>query len=195
MDFLLVSATLLLIFIFGLASITKLANLANFRDTLLAFGFVRGLAVPLQVVVPILELMICIALVPPQLRPWAALAALLLLTAFVIVMVVNLAKGRRPKCNCFGQLHSTPIGPATLLRNAIFMALAAFVLVEPKSSQLDLLEPLLAPLTDNPLLSLLSLVLLCVVLAQGWFIAHVLRQNGRLLLRVEDIERHLAAAD
>ena len=40
----------------------------------------------------------------------------------------NLARGRKPECRCFGQLHSEPAGWNTLARNGVSAAVAGFVL-------------------------------------------------------------------
>ena len=56
---------------------------------------------------------------------WTARAALVLLVSFTVVVATQLARGRRPPCACFGQLSARPIGPATLVRNLVLVALAA----------------------------------------------------------------------
>ena len=43
----------------------------------------------------------------------------MLLSLFVIAIAANLLLGRRPDCNCFGQIKSTPIGWTTVVRNAV----------------------------------------------------------------------------
>jgi hypothetical protein len=35
---------------------------------------------------------------------------LALLVLFIVAIAVTLARGRKPDCHCFGQLHSKPIG-------------------------------------------------------------------------------------
>jgi hypothetical protein len=46
-----------------------------------------------------------------------AIATLSLLLSFILVMIYNLAKARKPDCHCFGELHSTPISSSTVVRN------------------------------------------------------------------------------
>ena len=55
--------------------------------------------------------------------PWPAGAALALLAMFNLVVGVNLARGRRLPCPCFGS-GSRPIGTGTLVRNGWLLALA-----------------------------------------------------------------------
>jgi peroxiredoxin len=48
---------------------------------------------------------------------------------FTGAILLNLSRGRTPACNCFGVASRQPIGPRTLVRNGVLMALAAFVAV------------------------------------------------------------------
>jgi hypothetical protein len=52
-----------------------------------------------------------------------------LLVAFTALLMVRLLQGRRPPCACFGALSSKPIGWGNVARNAVFLALAAVVLL------------------------------------------------------------------
>src|SRR5262249_56730814 len=93
------------------------------------FGVPRNRGAPLGTVLPFLELAIAVALLPTGTARWAAAAAFVLLVAFSVAIAVNLARGRRPECNCFGAVHSAPIGAATLARNAALALVAAWVAV------------------------------------------------------------------
>jgi methylamine dehydrogenase accessory protein MauD len=53
--------------------------------------------------------------------------ALVLFSLFAVAIGANLARGRKPNCRCFGQLHSAPAGWSTLARNAALAAPGAFV--------------------------------------------------------------------
>lgn len=101
------------------------------------FGVPRRLAPIAGVALPLLELAVAVALVPTTTARWAALVALLLLLAFIAGIVRALRRGESPDCHCFGQLHSEPVGPATLVRNAALAALALFVVVEAPGTALD----------------------------------------------------------
>ncbi len=46
-------------------------------------------------------------------------AALLLLLAFAGGVARAMSRGQAPDCHCFGQIHSEPAGPSTLIRNAV----------------------------------------------------------------------------
>ena len=77
--------------------------------------------------IPIAELTVAVLLFPTATAWWAGVLSLTLLGAFVSGIGVNLARGRRPDCHCFGQLHSEPIGAGTLVRNGVLAALAALL--------------------------------------------------------------------
>jgi hypothetical protein len=52
---------------------------------------------------------------------WIAAA---LIGGFTVLIGVRLAQGRRPPCACFGRMSTRPIGPGTLVRNIVLLALA-----------------------------------------------------------------------
>ena len=142
---------------------------------------------------PLCELAVAAALIPPPTAWWGAIGALVLLLVFVMGIGANLARGRNPECRCFGQLHSAPVGPKTLARNAALAAVAALVVwqgwqgnVGPSAlswvGRLGVAQ--LAALAGG-------LVVLGLLVGQWWFLVHVLRQNGRLLMRVEALEASL----
>jgi peroxiredoxin len=120
------------------------------------------------------------------------LGALTLLLLFVAGIGVNLARGRKPDCHCFGQLHSAPAGWSTLARNGALAALAGLVLWAGYDGVGPSAVSWLGALSAAQLLvlvgGLLILGLLAAQVAQWWFLARLLRQNGRLLVRVEALE-------
>src|ERR1700729_2016602 len=113
---------------FALSSIAKLAAPARTREGLVEFGIPLMLATPLAAALVIAEMAAAILVLLPVTARQGALAALILLSAFSVGIGVNLTRGRRPACNCFGQLRSTPIGWPTLVRNGVLAAIAVFVL-------------------------------------------------------------------
>jgi uncharacterized membrane protein YphA (DoxX/SURF4 family) len=80
-----------------------------------------AVAVP---VVPWLELGLGALLVTGVWRTEVALAAALMLGAFTVLLVVRLAQGRRPPCACFGAWSTRPVGPGSVARNVVLIALA-----------------------------------------------------------------------
>src|SRR5262245_18134513 len=129
MDAALVIARVVLAAVFLTAGLAKLADREGSRQAMRDFGVPAPLAGPLGTLLPVVELAVAAALVFPD-PAWAgALAAGVLLLVFVQTIAVNLARGRRPDCHCFGQLHSAPAGWSTLLRNLALALVASFVVI------------------------------------------------------------------
>src|SRR5918999_3279592 len=127
MDSFLLIARLLLALVFALAGGAKLADRQGSRQAIIDFGVPSALAAPLGLLLPLAELTIAATLLPASTAWWGALGALALLSVFVVGITYNLARGRKPECHCFGQLHSAPAGWKTLARNGALAAVAGFI--------------------------------------------------------------------
>jgi peroxiredoxin len=186
MDIVLLITRLILVGVFGLAGITKLADLAGSREAMKGFGFPPRLAGPAGLALPLVELAIAVLLLPLATSWWAALAGLGLMLGFIGGIVFNLRRGRRPNCHCFGQLYSAPIGRETIIRDIIFSALAAVLLFAGPDNQGASLTGWVGDLstTERVLLGG-ELVALTGVAALAWVVLQLMRQQGRLLLRLE----------
>jgi uncharacterized membrane protein YphA (DoxX/SURF4 family) len=79
-----------------------------------------GWAVP---VVPWVELVLGALLAALVALPVTAWLSVGLLVVFTVLIAVRVAQGRRPPCACFGRLSSRRLGPATLVRNGVLIAL------------------------------------------------------------------------
>jgi thiol-disulfide isomerase/thioredoxin len=194
MDAALLIARLLLAAVFTLAGVAKLSDLKGSRKAIIEFGLPALLASPLALLLPLAELAVGAALIPASSAWWGALGALGLLLSFVVGISINLARGKKPECHCFGQLHSAPAGWRTLARNGVLAALAGFVVWVGYEVAGPSAISWLGALSAAQLLSLLGGVLVLILLAgQWWFLVHLLRQNGRLLVRLEILEESVAA--
>jgi peroxiredoxin len=149
------------------------------------FGVTTKLASALSLILPIVELLTAVILIPVATARYGAVVALALLVLFIVGVVYNLAIGRKPACNCFGQFSAEPIGPFTVLRNLLLVACALVVVV--KGSGIGLFE-WVSPIAHPPgftdvliLVGLLFIVFQCLVTLQ------VLRQQGRMLQRLDAI--------
>ena len=188
-------ARLVLALIFVVAGLAKLADLAGSRQALRDFGVPAKLATPFGLLLPLAELAVAAALVVPILAWWGALGALVLLLLFVGGISYNLAHGRRPDCHCFGQLHSAPAGWPTLIRNLVLAAFAGVVVAFGRSTPGPSLLDWLAPLSTIQRIEVLAGVLLLVLLlGEGWVLMQVMTQQGRLLVRLETLEARMAEA-
>jgi uncharacterized membrane protein YphA (DoxX/SURF4 family) len=74
---------------------------------------------------PWVEIGLGALLVSGLVRPLAAALAAVLLVLFSVLLAVNLARGRRPPCGCFGSRSREPISGWSLVRNLGLLALAA----------------------------------------------------------------------
>ena len=196
MDAALLIARLVLAAVFTIAGVAKLADLKGSRKAIIEFGLPAVVASPLALLLPLTELGVGAALTPASSAWWGALGALGLLVLFVMGISINLARGRTPDCHCFGQLHSAPAGWKTLARNAVLAALAGFVVwsgYEGGGGAGPSALSWLGALSAAQLLSLLGgVVVLALLAGQWWFLVHLLRQNGRLLVRLEALEASIA---
>jgi methylamine dehydrogenase accessory protein MauD len=192
-DAALLVACLLLALVFALAGVAKLADQAGSRQAIVDFGLPRTLATPLGIMLPLCELVVAAALILTATAWWGAIGALALLLLFIGGISINLARGHKPDCHCFGQLHSAPAGWSTLIRNGLLAAVAGFVVWEGKDRAGPSAVAWLGSLSTAQLVALvMGLVVVGLLAAQWWFLVHLLRQNGRLLMRLEALEESVA---
>ena len=185
-------ARLLLAIVFVVAGLAKLADRAGSRQAVIDFGLPKFLAAPIGILLPVAELAVAAALIPTSTAWWGAVGALALLLLFVAGIGINLARGRKPDCHCFGQLHSAPAGWSTLVRNGALAAVAGFILWQGREGAGSSAVSWLGALSTVQLLALVGgLLVLGLLAAGGWFLVHLLRQNGRLLVRIEALEARL----
>jgi methylamine utilization protein MauE/AhpC/TSA family protein len=179
-------ARLLLAAVFAAAGTAKLFDRQGSRQAIVDFGVPEPLARVGGPLLPWVELAVAGALVVPGSARLGAIGALGLLVAFTGAMAVNLARGRTPDCHCFGQIHSAPVGPASLVRNGVLVALSAAVVWRPRAggdlSWFGDLDPM-GRLAAGAIAGLAAAV--CLL---GWAVVNLLRQQGRLLLRLDALE-------
>jgi uncharacterized membrane protein YphA (DoxX/SURF4 family)/thiol-disulfide isomerase/thioredoxin len=156
------------------------AKASRVRDAALAaegFGAPRRIAPAVVVATAGIEVLLAGWLVSGLATRPAALATLALLLLFTAVVARALRAGKRPACNCFGALSQGPVGGHTLLRNAVLAVLAVAVVVAD------------GPVTWRPsLLAVVAGTALVVALTSAAACLLVLRQNGRLLRRIDQLE-------
>lgn len=176
---LVVMARLVLVVVFVTAGVAKAVDLASTRRSLREFG------VPAPLVAVAAVALVAVELLTAALLCWAETAwaggvlALVLLLVFCAVAGANLAKGRAPACNCFGQVHSEPVGPQLLVRNVLFAATALVVVVGGSSDPGPSAWSWASELTSAEVVLVAALVVLAAVV-----VALALRVR-RLASRVE----------
>jgi hypothetical protein len=189
MEVLLLLGRIILAAVFALACVAKLADVGETRRGLREFGIPTSLAGPLSRFLPLLEGAAAAALMVPSFSLWGAGAALLLLTAFTAGIAMNLVRGRRPDCRCFGQLKPSPLGVSTLARNALLASLAGAILVGGPGSADPALAPLAASVTPaTTWFTAFTSINLAVSGLLGWIGFGLWQQQGRLLRRIDRLE-------
>jgi thiol-disulfide isomerase/thioredoxin len=193
MQILIIASRLILFGVFIVAGLAKLMDRQQGRQAFLNFGVPAVLAGPAATVLPWVELAIGISLLPVAAAWYGSLAALGLLVIFVVGVGYNLAKGRTPECNCFGQLQSAPIGISTLIRNVGLACLAGLILWHGKEDIGVSLFGWFAALTLVERTAFcLGTVALALLATEAALLVQIVRQQGRLLIRLDAIEGSLA---
>ncbi|HEY8745519.1 MAG TPA: MauE/DoxX family redox-associated membrane protein [Chloroflexota bacterium] len=188
----LLAARLLLAAVFAVAGIAKLLDRSGSRQAMRDFGVPERLTAPAGLLLPLGELAVAVLLVPARTAWVAAVAALALLALFIGGIGLTLARGRRPDCHCFGQLHSAPVGWRTIARNGLLAGVAGFILIAGRGNAgIDLL----AWLGGDTVAAWVALGLgmggLIVSAVLLWLLLQMVAQNGRLLARLEGLEQRL----
>lgn len=188
MDILVLIARLLLAATFAVAGIAKLADPAGSRQSMIDFGVPEFLARPLAWFLPAAELACAVALIPVASAWWGAVGVLAMLLLFIAGIGISMARGRRPDCHCFGQLHSSPVGWKTLARNAVLSGMAAFVVWQgPENSG----PSAVSWVGGLSAWEFVTMAVAALAAFELWLLVDVMRQNGRLLLRMEAVEASL----
>jgi len=191
----LASARLVLSAIFLVAGGAKLADPAGGRQALIGFGVPHRIAPALAIALPLAELAVALALIPVSLAWFGALGALIMLLLFVVAIGVNLALGRKPDCHCFGQLHSAPAGWSTLIRNAALASAAGFLVWQGRIDPGPSLVSWLGDLTASERIALPGGFLgLALLAGQAALLVQILKQQGRILLRLDALDARPAGS-
>ncbi len=192
MDAIELIARFVLAAVFAVAGLTKLADRPGSREALVAFGVPERLAAPGAVALPVAELTVAVLLIPAATATIGAAGALALLLAFCAGIARSMIRGEAPDCHCFGQLHSEPVGWSTLIRNLVLAALAGVALAATAGGEAEAPFAWIGDLSDAGLVALVGgLVLLALAGAGAGVASALLRQNGRLLLRIDALEQAL----
>jgi thiol-disulfide isomerase/thioredoxin/uncharacterized membrane protein YphA (DoxX/SURF4 family) len=178
--------------VFFTAGLAKLADLEGSIGAVVGFGVPTRLARPLGTLLPFAELSVAALLAFGGTARIGAAGGFALLAAFSAGIGAAMARGESPDCHCFGQLHSEPAGPRTLARNLALAGLAAIALFAGSDPGAGLED--VGSLSGAAVAGILGGLLVAAILAAATMaLLGVLRQNGRLMLRVEALENALRA--
>lgn len=180
--------------VFSVAGVAKLADLSGSRQALAGFGLPERLAGPAGLVLPVFELVVAVCLLVSALAWWGAVGAFALLVAFCGGIVVAMARGLQPDCHCFGQVHSARVGLGTLARNVLLAGMAGFVLVGGwRHAGLSATHWVTTVSAAVVVAVAAGLVVAGLVGFVAWFCLQLLRQNGRILQRLDAMEARLGS--
>ncbi len=116
---------------FILAGSSKLLDMRSFILGILDFAILPPkIAVFYANILPVAEILSGMALL---LAIWiipAALVTNFMLATFLVAVTINLARGRKINCHCFGVQDSDPISWFTVIRIFLLMAAATITIVE-----------------------------------------------------------------
>ena len=178
MDVFLLIARLGLSAVFLVAAGAKAGDRVGTRRAFEQLGVPRGAVPAAAVLVPLAELGVAVALIPSATAGVAAAVGAALLAAFTAVVAVAVAKGTVAECHCFGNVSSRPVGPGTVLRNAVLMTIAVVVALGGSGVSATAWVSGLSSIE-------VVLTATCAVLALGLvltvsFLVQLFRQNGRI---------------
>jgi peroxiredoxin len=191
MGTLLILGRLTLAAVFAAAGVTKLAAGPSTRAAVQEFGIPPFLAAPLAGMLICAELATAAALTAPAAAYYGAAAALALCCLFSGVLGFNLLRNRRPSCNCFGQLKARPISWGTVARAVALGAVALFVMSYAGDARANDVAWLSVLTMHDWLQLIVGLAALGALAFTAALLAQVLRQQGRMLLRLEGVEERV----
>lgn len=183
-------ARLALAMVFIVSGAAKLSDRAGTRQAVAELGVPARIRVTVAVALPGVELLVAAALLAATTAAVAGFVALGLLAAFSVAVAISLARGRRPPCHCFGQVHAAPIGARTLLRNLGLAVLAAFTGIAgwPHGGAS------LGAVGFRPVPTLVVIGALAVALAaMAALVVLLLGRYGQVLRRLDELDRTASA--
>ena len=171
--------------VFSVAALTKVLDLTRTREAFEQLGVPRAAVPVAAILVPLAELAVAVALIPSATASVAAVGALVLLAAFTALVAVAVVRGSEAECHCFGNVTSRPVGPGTLVRNAVLLAMAGFVAAGGAGTSATSWVADLS--TAEAVLASVSVVLALGVAFNAAFLFQLFRQNGRLIAEIESL--------
>ena len=115
--------------VFAVAGVAKLRDPQGAQRTVGAVGVPAGARAAVAFVLSAVELGTAALLVLPGLGVIGASFAAALLVVFLVGLGTQYLRGVEVPCACFGQIAVTPAGVPTLVRNAVLLAAALFVIL------------------------------------------------------------------
>jgi len=184
MEVVLLIIRLVLFGILAVAGIGKLLDREGSEKAVKAFGTPEPFVKTFAFLLPIAELIFAYCVLFVSYSWLGAAGALLLLVTFIGGMLVQMIKGEAPDCHCFGQIHSEPVGPKSLVRNIVIAVLPIVLLVSGRANQGYALGTSDAAIASNVVL---ASVVVAVIIGAA-YMSRLLRENVLLKRQLDLIE-------
>ena len=184
MELLLLIIRLALFGVLTVAALGKLLDLEGSEKAVRAFGTPDPLVKTFAFLIPIAELIFGFCLLFMGFSWIAAAGALLLMVTFIGGMLVQMIKGEAPDCHCFGQIHSEPVGPKSLVRNILIAILPIILLISGRPNQGYALGDSNGAIASNVVLATVVVVTFVI----GTYLWRLLKENAALKRQLDLLE-------
>ena len=184
MEITLLIIRLMLFGVFAIAGAGKLLDIDGSEKAVRAFGVPGSISKPIGLLIPIAELIIAFLVLFVSTSWFGSIGTLLILSIFTVGMLWQLKHGNAPDCHCFGQIHSEPVGPKSLVRNLVIAAFAIVLAAAGRSGQGLPLGETAESIIQNLVLAVLSIA----VVISASYLRRLTNDNRRLLRRIEFLE-------
>jgi peroxiredoxin/uncharacterized membrane protein YphA (DoxX/SURF4 family) len=184
MEAVLLIIRLLLFAILAIAGVGKLLDREGSEKAVKAFGTPDSLVKTFAFLLPIGELIFGFCLLFVSFSWIGAAGALLLLVTFIGGMLIQMIKGEAPDCHCFGQIHSEPVGPKSLIRNIAIAILPIVLLISGRPNQGFALGESDAAIASNTVLA----TVVIAVFVGAVYLRRLAKENAVLKRQLDLIE-------
>ena len=170
--------------ILAVAGVGKFLDPGGSEKAVKDFGIPESIAKPFAVLLPVAELIFAFCLLFVGLSWIGAIGALLLLVAFIAGMLMQMIRGNAPDCHCFGQIHSEPVGPKSLIRNFLIALMPIVLIISGRGNQGYAIGETDGQIAQSVFIALLFVGLFVAVA----YLRKLTADNIKLIRRVEFVE-------
>jgi peroxiredoxin/uncharacterized membrane protein YphA (DoxX/SURF4 family) len=184
MELVLLIIRLSLFTILAVAGVGKLLDREGSEKAVRAFGTPDPFVKTFAFLIPVAELIFAFCFLSVGMSWVGAAGALLLMVTFIGGMLVQMIQGNAPDCHCFGQIHSEPVGPKSLIRNILIALLPIVLLVSGRSNQGYALGDTESQIAANVAIAIISVL----TIVAGSYLWKLVDENQILKRRIELLE-------
>ena len=189
MEIFLLILRLILAAVFALAGIGKLYDLEGSEKAVKNFGVPEVLAKPVSILLPLAEISVTVLLLFSGTYWFGAIVGFGLLAVFIGGMIYQMYLGNAPDCHCFGQIHSEPVSPKSLIRNVLFAVPALFLILRGQANQGFGILDLSFNSTENNFMQLIiGLIIIGFLAAIVYFLKQISEQQTQIMRRIDVLE-------